>query len=80
MWGPSQQSAGFPRVQLVEGREFESQPSQTSHIHNQSVTSEMYSCGYLAWNSALLGYGKDWLTHYQNNVIVWDIGLWCSVA
>ena len=28
---------------------------------------------YLAWLSALIGWDKDWLAQYQENVIVWDI-------
>ena len=31
------------------------------------------TCHFLAWCSALLVYGKDWLTQHQDNVIERDI-------
>ena len=32
---------------------------------------------FLAWCSALLGYGKDWLAQCQDNVVEWDIRSLC---
>ena len=34
---------------------------------------QIYTCHFLAWRSALIGYGKDWLAQFQNNVTGWDI-------
>ena len=31
----------------------------------------------LAWYSPLLGYGRDWLAQYHDNVTEWEIGSWC---
>ena len=42
------------------------------------MTYKIDTCHYLAWCSALIGYGKDWLTQCQNNAIEWDTGSWCS--
>ena len=33
---------------------------------------------YLAWHSTLIGYGKDWLAQYQDNVTLWDSMSWCQ--
>ena len=33
-------------------------------------------CRYLACHSALTGYDKDWLGHYEDNIAVKDIGSW----
>ena len=32
---------------------------------------------FLAWHSALLGWGKDWLVQDRDNVIERDNSLWC---
>ena len=34
-------------------------------------------CHYLAWHSALIGYDKNWLAQYLDNVTGLDIGSWC---
>ena len=36
------------------------------------MTSQMYTCRFLAWDSALLGEGMDWSTQCQDNMIEWD--------
>ena len=35
------------------------------------------TCHLLVKSSALLGYGKDWLTKFQDNVTEWGIRSWC---
>ena len=35
-------------------------------------------CCFLAWCLALLGYGKDWLAQWQDNVTEKDIRSWCQ--
>ena len=41
------------------------------------MTYQIDTCRFLAWWSALIGYGKDWLAQCQDNVIEWDIRSWC---
>ena len=41
------------------------------------MTYTIYICCLLAWCSALLVYGKDWLAQCKDNVTQWDIGSWC---
>ena len=36
------------------------------------------TCSSLAWYSALLGYGKDWLAQYQDNATEGDSRSWCQ--
>ena len=31
----------------------------------------MDTCCHLAWSSTLLGWGKDWFSHYWDNVTEW---------
>ena len=37
------------------------------------TTYKIDTCRYVAWHSALLGGGKDWLAHYQDNVTGWKL-------
>ena len=64
---------GTAQASRTEGREFESQPSQTS-------TYKFDICCYLSGHLALIGYGKDWIAQCPDNVIVQDIGSWCRVV
>ena len=42
------------------------------------MTYKTDTCHFLAWRSALIGLGKDWLAQCQDNVTKWDIGSWCQ--
>ena len=50
----------------------------------KQMTYKIDTCRYLAslvlnltWCLALLGYGKDWLAQYHDNVTEWEIASWC---
>ena len=49
-----------------------------SLVHNnvKPITYQIYTCHFLAWCFALIGYGKGWLAQYQKNVTEWDIMAW----
>ena len=40
------------------------------------VTYSIYNCRVLAWHSALVWLGKDWLVQSQDNITGWDIWSW----
>ena len=42
----------------------------------KSMTCNIDTCRFLAWHLTLIGYGKDWLVQYEDNVTEWDIGSW----
>ena len=50
----------------ISRRGFESYSSQTNDLNIDTSR-------FLAWRSALLGYGKNWLAQCQDNVSEWDI-------
>ena len=41
------------------------------------VTYNVDTCHFLAWHSALIGYGKDWFAECQDKLTEWDHGSWC---
>ena len=44
---------------------------------DQSQTNDLHidTCNFIAKHSALLEYGKEWLTQWQDNMTEWVIGL-----
>ena len=48
------------------------------HWSSQTNDLKIYTCCFLVRHSTLLGYGKNWLAQYQDNMTVWDIGSWCQ--
>ena len=42
------------------------------------IAYQIDTCRFLAWFSASIGQGKDWLVNYQDNVTEWDIGSQCQ--
>ena len=54
-------------------------PHALEHWSNQTNNFKMYACRFLARPLALLGYGKEWLAQFEDNVTEWDIGslYWC---
>ena len=44
----------------------------------KSMTLKIALCRFLAWCSALLGSGKDWLAQCQDNATAWDCRSWCQ--
>ena len=44
----------------------------------KAMTCEVDTCRFLAWRSALIGYGKNSLAQCQDNVTESGIGTWCS--
>ena len=50
--------------------EFGSRLSQTDDL-------KKYTCHFLGCYLALIGWGKNWLEHCQDNVTEWDIGSLC---
>ena len=49
---------------------FQTLSSQTNNL-------KIDTCRLLAWRSALLGSGKDWLAQCQDNATEWDSRSWC---
>ena len=41
------------------------------------ITYEIDTCHFLDWYLGLIGHGKDWLAQRQDNMIKWDVELWC---
>ena len=46
-------------------------------VESNLITHKIDTCCFLAWFSALIGYDKDWLAQFRDNVTEWDIGLQC---
>ena len=49
-----------------------------THCRVKPKTYKIDTCRILTWCSAVIGYGKDWLVQYQDNVTEWDIRSWLS--
>ena len=45
---------------------------------SQTDDFKINTCLSLAWCSALLGYGKDWLAPCEDNATEWDNRSWCQ--
>ena len=43
----------------------------------EPIAYQIDTCRFLAWCSALIGQGMDWLAQGQDNVTEWDIGSCC---
>ena len=41
------------------------------------MTYQLYACRSGPGKNALVGYVKEWITQYQDNVIEWEIGSRC---
>ena len=44
------------------------------------LTYKIDTCRFLARNSALIGYGNDWLAQCQDTLTKWDIMSWSPSA
>ena len=62
---------GRPRALRAGDRKFSSWLSQT-------MAYQIGTCRFLAWHSALIGKGKNWLTLCQDSVTEWDIKSQCQ--
>ena len=68
----------FGEIRESEGHGFESGTQGFETWSSQTKDFQIDTCHFLAWRSALLGWGKDWLAECQDTVTEWDIRSWCQ--
>ena len=64
-------------AQSVDRRVHGQKVGSSNSSRVQQIPYQIDTCDYLAWYSALIGWGKDCLAQHQKSVTVRDIMSWC---